>query len=182
MMCRDKDLLIRLKEGDEDALKEIFDIYYESLCVYSVQITEQESESEDIVQDLFIRIWVKKLYRNITNLHTYLFLAVRNESIKYAKQNNSYEDIKDLEELAYDSWDDNFAEEAIAEKRNKLNDTLQKLSPKEYQVLTEIIVNDKHYQEVADEMHISINTVKTHLKRAMKTLRNDGTLYLIPFL
>ena len=181
-MCRDKDLLIRLKEGDEDALKEIFDIYYESLCVYSVQITEQESESEDIVQDLFIRIWVKKLYRNITHLHTYLFLAVRNESIKYAKQNNSYEDIKDLEELAYDSWDDNFAEEAIAEKRNKLNDTLQQLSPKEYQVLTEIIVNDKHYQEVADEMHISINTVKTHLKRAMKTLRNDGTLYLIPFL
>lgn len=76
----------RLKGGDENALKEIFDIYYEPLCIYSVQFTEQELESEDIVQDLFIRIWEKHLYKGINHLAMYLFFAVRNKSIAYAKR------------------------------------------------------------------------------------------------
>lgn len=175
-------LLERLKAGDEDALKEIFDIYYEPLCIYSVQFTEKEYESKDIVQDIFIRIWEKKLYSNITHLNMYLFLSVRNESIKHAQRNGYYKSIEELEELAYDTWDSEFSEEEINEKRQRLNDTLLKLSPKEHQVLTEIIINDKRYKQVAEEMHISVNTVKTHLKRAMKILRNDGTLCLIPFM
>lgn len=175
-------LLERLKEGDEDALKEIFDIYYEPLCFYSVQFTGEESESEDIVQDLFIRIWEKKLYRNITQLKIYLFMAVKNESIKRIKSHGYYESIEELEELSYDSWNEGFTEEDITERHQRLQVTLQKLSPKEYQVLTEIFVHDKRYKQVAEEMHISINTVKTHLKRAMKILRNDGTLCLIPFI
>lgn len=179
---RDIQLLERLKEGDEEALKAIFDIYYEPLCVYSVQFTEQEPASEDIVQDLFIRIWEKKLYRNITHLSMYLFFSVRNESIAFAKRQGHYEDIADLEESAYADWDEGFSEKDIAERRQKLHSSLQRLSPKEYTVLTEIIIHDKRYKQVADEMNISVNTVKTHLRRAMQSLRKDGTLLLLPFI
>ena len=178
---RDNRLLERLKGGDENALKEIFDIYYEPLCIYSVQFTEQELESEDIVQDLFIRIWEKHLYKGINHLAMYLFFAVRNKSIAYAKRHGLYEDIEEIEESAYSSWEEGFTEEEIAEKRRRLHTTLRRLSPKEYTVLTEIIVNDKRYKQVAEEMNISVNTVKTHLRRAMQLLRKEGTLALIPF-
>ena len=94
---RDNRLLERLKVGDETALKEIFDIYYMPLCIYSVQFTEQELESEDIVQDLFIRIWEKRLYQNITQLGMYLFFAVRNQSLAYARKHGLYEDVEELE-------------------------------------------------------------------------------------
>ena len=51
----------------------------------------------------------------------------------------------------------------------------------EHEVLTEIIINDKHYKQVAEELGISVNTVKTHLRLAMKVLRREGTLMLLPF-
>lgn len=178
---RDNQLLDRLKAGDEEALKEIFDIYYKPLCIYSVQFTEQEQESEDIVQDLFIRIWEKHLYRQITQLGMYLFFAVRNQSMAYARKHEQYEDIEDLEKDLYTEWNDDFSEEEINQKRRQLHDTLKKLSPKEYAILTEIIVNSKPYKQVAQEMDISVNTVKTHLRRAMKVLREEKTLVFLPF-
>ena len=178
---RDNQLLDRLKAGDEKALKEIFDTYYKSLCIYSVQFTEHEQESEDIVQDLFIRIWEKHLYRNITQLSMYLFFAVRNQSIAYARRHALFEDIEDLEKESYTEWNDDFSEEEIEQKRRQLHDTLKKLSSKEYAVLTEIIINNKQYKQVAQEMKISVNTVKTHLRRAMETLRKDKTLAFLPF-
>ena len=178
---RDNQLLDRLKAGDEEALKEIFDIYYKPLCIYSVQFTEQEQESEDIVQDLFIRIWEKHLYRQITQLGMYLFFAVRNQSMAYTRKQEQYEDIEDLEQDLYTEWNDDFSEEEINQKRRQLHDTLKKLSPKEYAILTEIIVNSKPYKQVAQEMDISVNTVKTHLRRAMKVLREEKTLVFLPF-
>ena len=178
---RDNRLLERLKVGDETALKEIFDIYYMPLCIYSVQFREQELESEDIVQDLFIRIWEKRLYQNITQLGMYLFFAVRNQSLAYARKHGLYEDVEELEKESYASWDEGFSEEEINEKRLRLHATLEKLSPMEHEVLTEIIINDKHYKQVAEELGISVNTVKTHLRLAMKVLRREGTLMLLPF-
>lgn len=178
---RDRQLLDRLKQGDENALKEIVDLYYTPLCVYSVQFTECEQESEDIVQDLFIRIWEKRLFDNITNLRMYLFISVHNMSVAAAKHHNNYEDIEELESMSYQSWEDGFTEDDIAEKRLRLQESLKKLSPKEYDVLIRIIINDRKYKEVAEEMGVSVNTIKMHLKRAMKKLRNEEMMLLIYF-
>lgn len=83
---RDNKLLDRLKNGDENALKEIVDIYYVPLCMYSVQFVESEQESEDIVQELFVRIWEKRLFEKITNLKMYLFISVRNTSVAFGEK------------------------------------------------------------------------------------------------
>lgn len=174
-------LLDRLREGDETALREIFDIFYTALCVYSVQFTEDESESEDIVQDLFVRLFERKLFHQIHHLRSYLFLAVRNESIAAARKRFLRPDIEPLEEQAYLAEEDPMDEEALLERRARLNESLRHLSPKEYAVLTEIILNNKQYKQVAAEMNVSVNTVKTHLRRAMQSLRKDRTLLLLPF-
>lgn len=179
---RDITLLRRLNNGDEGAIKDIFDIFYEPLCAYSLQFTEQEMASEDIVQDLFVNIWSRHLYKNIKHLSMYLFLAVRNQSVAYAKKQGHYEGIEDIEELAYSSMEDGFTYDDIAARKRKLDESLRHLSPKEYTVLTEIIINEKKYRQVAEEMHISVNTVKTHLRRAMQSLRKEGTLLFMPFI
>lgn len=175
-------LLARLKQGDNTALKEVFDTFYTALCVYSVQFTEDETESEDIVQDMFVRIWERRLYMNIHNLRTYLFLSVRNASIAAARRRFLRNDIEPLEELSYTSADEAYDDEAIADRHRRLVESLARLSPKEYTVLTEIIVNNKQYKQVAVEMNISVNTVKTHLRRAMQALRKEKTLFFVPFL
>ncbi|WP_321479570.1 sigma-70 family RNA polymerase sigma factor [uncultured Bacteroides sp.] len=170
-------ILEKLKSGDQNALKSLFDAYYSVLCIYSVQITESLHQSEDIVQELFIELWEKKLYNNITTgLGIYLFYAVRNQSVAFARKNHKFSDIQELEELSYSPIEDLYDDEELKLKHEKLHKTLQVLSPQEYKVLTEVVLNGKKYKEVAAELNISINTVKTHLSRAMKTLRKDKTL------
>jgi len=175
---RDGILLENLKGGSEAAFKELFDTYYVALCIYSVQITESEIQSEDIVQELFVKLWDKKLYLHIKNLKVYLFYSVRNLSIACAKQNNLYLDIQDLEEEVYSPIEDAYDNEELEMKREKLQASLAKLSPQENKVLIEIILNGKKYKEVAGELNISINTVKTHLNRALKLLRKEKDLLL----
>ena len=81
----------RLKAGDEAAFKCLFEHYYVPLCLYSVQITESPEDSEDIVQDFFVRFWEKGFYRTVdTNLKSYLFNAVRNLSFNYLKKQRTY--------------------------------------------------------------------------------------------
>lgn len=178
---RDNKLLDRLKNGDENALKEIVDIYYVPLCMYSVQFVESEQESEDIVQELFVRIWEKRLFEKITNLKMYLFISVRNTSVAFVKNHYNREGIDDLDMESLCDWNDDFSEDLLSEKRRQLKELLKKLSPKEYEVLMKIIVNEKKYKEVAQEMEVSVNTVKMHLKRAMKKLRSEGLLLFIYF-
>jgi len=172
-------LLQSLKEGKGEAFKDIFYAFYKRLCVYSVQFTESLQQSEDIVQELFINIWERKLYLSITNLRVYLFTAVRNRSAAAARRNVRSVSFDEIGEHDEDVEYSDFTDEELLLKRHRLQVSLAKLPPKEYEVLTAIILNSKHYKEVADEMGISVNTVKTHLSRALKTLRRQGTLVLL---
>ncbi len=75
-----------------------------------------------------------------------------------------------MEEESYSPIDDFMMKKSYC-KRNQLLAELKKLPEQEYNVLVKIILEDKKYKEVAEELHISINTVKTHLSRALKMLR-----------
>lgn len=178
----DEILIERLDRGDESALRELVDRYYQQLCIFSVQFTESVQESEDIVQELFVRLWEKHLYRGVSNLKAWLFISVRNISLSVARSKFGTESLDSAELNAYAEWEEGFTEDEIAARCSQLEEALRCLSPKEYAVLMEIIVNDRRYQDVADDMDVSVNTVKSHLQRAMKKLRGGNLLvYLILF-
>ena len=64
-------------------------------------------------------------------------------------------------------------------KVNQLLTELKKLPEQEYNVLVKIVLEDKKYKEVAEELHISVNTVKTHLSRALKMLRRFNMIEIL---
>lgn len=170
MFIADDNILGRL-ENDEKAFKELVDAYYTPLCVYSVQFTDSLEVSEDIVQDFFVRFWEKKLYRTVNGkLKQYLFNSIRNASIDHLRKHQSFV-FTEIEEHAYImnvNPDDEVPEEQLA----RLRHYLQQLSPQEYRILMEVVVHNKKYKEVAAELGISVNTVKTHLSHALKYLRS----------
>lgn len=171
-----KDILDALKRGNENAIKTLFEAFYRPLCVYSVQITDSIESTEDIVQDVFLRFWEKKIYLSIQeNLRAYLFNAVRNASIDYLRQKRPYV-MEDIEEFSYLTMEEDIDEEELLREKEKLHLLLQQLPPQEYRVLMSIIVENKKYKEVAEELRISVNTVKTHLSRALKFLRTQQML------
>lgn len=171
MFSTDENLLSRLKQGDEKALKEVVDKYYNQLCVYSVQYTDILEVAEDIVQDFIIRLWEKKLYLTVNNnLRNFLFNSIRNASVDYLRKHSPYRFVE-IEENAYIT-DFDFNETEIEEQVRRLKHYLKQLTPQEYRVLMEIVVHNKKYKEVAEELGLSVNTIKSHLSRALKYLRS----------
>lgn len=84
-----------------------------------------------------------------------------------------------MEEESYSPIDDFYDEEELLQKRNQLLTELKKLPEQEYNVLVKIVLEDKKYKEVAEELHISVNTVKTHLSRALKMLRRFNMIEIL---
>lgn len=79
----------RIKNGDEKAFDDIFDTYYAGLCVFANKYVEDIDLAEDIVQELFIKMWVKREQLNVnSSLKSYLFQSVNNSAIKRKRKQN----------------------------------------------------------------------------------------------
>jgi DNA-directed RNA polymerase specialized sigma24 family protein len=80
-------LLQSLREGDEKALKAIFMLYHSDLCRVAYRVLRDEERSKDVVQDVFLKIWVRRKELDITfSLAAYLRRAVVNASINMLQQ------------------------------------------------------------------------------------------------
>ena len=70
-------------------------------------------------------------------------------------------------------------EEELREKERKIMEELEKLPKQELSAVQAVILENKKYKEAAEELNISVNTLKTHLSRALKRLRKDNNLILL---
>ena len=70
-------------------------------------------------------------------------------------------------------------EEELREKERKIMEELEKLPKQELSAVQAVILENKKYKEAAQELNISVNTLKTHLSRALKRLRKDNNLILL---
>ena len=70
-------------------------------------------------------------------------------------------------------------EEELREKERKIREELEKLPKQELSAVQAVILENKKYKEAAEELNISVNTLKTHLSRALKRLRKDNNLILL---
>lgn len=174
---KDEEILRMLHCDRAAGFRALFDIYYTPLCLFSLQITDDFDASEDIVQTFFIHFWEKDITLDAnTRLRPYLFTAIRNNTLLYIKRNHnlgtSIGEISNLSESLLQEFmelEDN--QEELACRENELYQALQTLSDQERKVLEQVVIEEKSYKEVAEVLGISVNTMKTHLRRAMKKLR-----------
>lgn len=167
-------ILEKLRLGDSSAYKELFDLYYMPLSIYSLKYCDSFELAEDIVQDLFIKFWDEKLYMNLdTAIGPYLFRAVKNNTLQVAKKKNKYifEEIEDQINTLLE--EDHLDMDFIEQEKKKLYEEIEALPLKSKEVFKAIVLNNLKYKEVALELGVSVNTVKTHYSRALKQLRNS---------
>lgn len=180
MKSQDFLILEKLNVGDASAYKELFDLYYIPLSIYSLKYCDSFELAEDIVQDLFIKFWDQKLYLKLDEaISPYLFRSVKNNTIQAAKRQNRYffEDIEDQVDVLLD--EEHLDLEHLEQEKIKLYKEIEALPLKSKEVFKAIVLENRKYKDVALELGISVNTVKTHYSRALKQLRNSLDIIIV---
>ena len=158
-------------------LQHIFDKYAKNLCLYALNYLETEADAEDIVQDVFIRCWEKRdiLLSDEKVIKTYLFNSVRTACLdKIEKKDVMRYHIDIIKQEIIDEETITFDEKLLLEIREEL----AQMPDQTQKVITRVFMQDMKYQEVADDLHISINTVKTLLRNGIKHLRSHFSQHL----
>lgn len=160
----------KICRGDEQAYQCLFRLFYADLVVFANGILRNLEESEDVVQEFFINFWCEKKYRQVhTSLENYMFRAVKNACLNYLRR-EKYRTEK-LGEIAGDQTEEEHPEREETGEREEVYKAISQLPEQCKRIFTLCCVEGKKYQETADELHISINTVRTQMGRAFKTLR-----------
>jgi len=170
---QDIDLITRLKNKDLAAFDELYLKYFKLLSANAFFFLKDENEAKDMVQSLFLDIWEKKQYEHFHNdIKGYLFLAVKNRCLNYLKSQKVKsardESVKYLQKEQ--SAEPGEHTDSIHQEE-QLRKLLSEMKGQKKSALTMVYFKEKKYSEAAEEMGISVNSLKTHLKSALKTLR-----------
>ena len=159
-VCR---LIQDLNKGLERAVNYLFTVYYVRLCRFARVIVESPEVAQDIVQEVFIRIWEKKLkISSQVSLDRYLFVAVRNSCISF---NRKEKFTVGLEKVMYQE-----EETQVCDWKN-IWDAINSLPVQCREILVLVVFEEMKYSEAAEKLGISINTVKTQMRIAYRELR-----------
>ena len=174
-MSNDSVLFSQIQGGDREAFKCVFDKYMDRLYFYALGVVKEKEVAEDIVQDVFLYLWHNARKIDLNGLLVrYLLKAVKNACINYKlrleverEYQRKFLQTKSDEEEVY-------SEDRLELLRSRLIELLEQLPPKCKEIFVLGCVEGLKYKEIAEQLGISVNTVKTQIKYAYKKLRTDA--------
>jgi len=176
-MPQQQDIAIveRLRSNDVAAYNELYLKYFKLLSISAFFLLKNENDAKDVVQNLFMDIWDKKLYLNFHNdVKGYLLLAIKNRCLNFIQKQKVQDKNAQSFCLLCDTQETEMPDEAEPEKlREKLNGILSNMTGQKRAAIDMVYFNDKKYSEAAEGMGIGVNSFKTHLKAAIKKLREE---------
>ncbi|ANH80094.1 hypothetical protein A8C56_03030 [Niabella ginsenosidivorans] len=174
MAQQQDDIIVeRLKNNDVTAFDELYLKYFKLLCASAYFFIKDEGDAKDLVQNFFLDIWEKRLFEHFhKDVKGYLFLSVKNRCLNFIKSRKVKERRSDAFRVTQEIQTAGTEEEADHPQSNeRLLDLLSDMKGQKKAALTMVYFNGKKYREAANEMGIGINSLKTHLKSALKMLR-----------
>ncbi len=158
--------------GDRNAFEVLFRSHYRPLCAFAMQYVKDGDKAEDLVQDLFFRLWMDREKTKVTtSLKAYLFQAVRNRCLNAVKVQGR---VRSLNEEADDGIDeDERTEEEHAERAARVNAAIELLPEERRKVFKLSRHEGLKYHEIAERLGISVKTVENQMGKALKTLREE---------
>jgi len=178
------EILNAFKSDRERGIKILFDHYYRPLVLYARQITDDLQVSEDIVQEFFVRLWSHGYLKNISSgtLKSYLITSVRHSAWIYLKRHDIIRERVQLQGIDISA---EVAADMTVQLVVRIKEEISKLPPATSKIVERILLMDKSYKEVAAELNISVNTVKTLQRNGMnilrKRLKGEENLFLFLF-
>jgi len=175
------DLLQQVANGDETAFSKLYYGYHNILGIYIYQLTQSRELSEEIVQDVFLKIWVgRKALTGVTNFKAWLFIVSKNQALNSLRTitkertlkkdlSRDYEHSSGINEESFDNDSYILLEQAI----NQLPEQQRKVF-----ILSRY--RRLKYKEIATELKLSRETVKSYLGLAVSSITKFVNARLYP--
>jgi RNA polymerase sigma-70 factor (ECF subfamily) len=180
----DKDLLRRIAAGDEKAFRVLFNSYKNRFYAVVLKMTRSDTIAEEMVQEIFLKIWQNRAQLvHIDNPDAYFFTALYRQVFRHYKKLSLERKLLSL--IAQSPTFRNITDETVLahESSRLINEAIAKLPPQQQLVFRLSKVDGLSREQIAEQLHISPNTVKNHLADAIKSIKshlgNAALLYIL---
>lgn len=169
----DKELLLKIASGDKDSFETLYHCYCDVLIEFAKKYVKSTDFADDIVQDVFVRLWEKREdLASVELIRPYLFTSVRNQTLNFLKKASREKDLKEKiiqsYKPEYDSGDNALLHAEYIQFIERILQLLPNQTRKVFRLCRE---NEQSYDETALQLNISRNAVKKHMVRAHKLFR-----------
>jgi len=179
-----------LNNGNRQAFNHLFLQFYPALCLFAERIVDDPADAEDIVEDMFVKLWHKpRLFESSGHLRAFLYRCTKNACLDFIKTSRRANERNTLfsEELGYS--EESYLNEIIrTEVIRDIYQAIQELPPQCSKVISMSYVDGLSNAEIAVKMGLAVKTVKNQKLRGLTLLRNRLPhdryllLILVPYL
>ena len=158
----------------------LFNDHYSRLCAYAYNFLKEQEGSEEVVQEVFFKLWVNRTDIVIqTSMESYLYRSVRNASLNLIKHINIREKYKqhNQEAITYSEQEDRDPVNA-SELELKIRSSIDQLPEQRKKIFILSRYEQLKYKEIAEQLGISVKTVENQMGKALKFLRTELAEYL----
>jgi RNA polymerase sigma-70 factor (ECF subfamily) len=166
----DEQLFVNIKQDDYSSYNQLFVRYYSHLCLFVNGMINNKSESEDIVQELFIKLWTDRKKLDIQNtISSYIYMVAKNMTLNYIRSETN-------RKAAIDNMAEQYLQEYDANDDGEfslvLEECINQLPARCKEVILLHHVQDYKHKEIAESLNISIKTIKNQIWMSLRRLRS----------
>jgi RNA polymerase sigma-70 factor (ECF subfamily) len=169
-------VIAAFRDGSEEAFREIFMAYDARLTAYAAKICSTRQDAEEVVQDVFTSLWEHRAGMEGDDISGWLITVCRNKALKSLRRQILHTDISSLPKAPAD-LSDPLQQLYYHEIEQYIHTIIQSLPPMRKKIFLMSRNEDKSYQQIADELGISVLTVKKQVSLALTHLRTQVSPY-----
>lgn len=180
MQAISPDIFELIKNSDRNAYEQLFKMYYTPLVSFARNIIRDTDAAEDLVQEVFVKIWERKHTIEIkTSVKAYLYMAVKNHCLNKLKteQRNAFlnDEMADDVRVATNNTEEY---SNTIELSKHIDNALNLLPPKCAVIFKMSRFEDKTYKEIAESLELSVKKVENQMGKALSIMRGALSPYL----
>jgi RNA polymerase sigma-70 factor (family 1) len=166
-------LISELKNHNERAFRKLYDSYYQDIYRYSLSILKSKDFAEENVQEVFLKVWLNRENLNVDkSFKSFIFTIARNQAFNFLSKASKDDLLKEAifyeSQKSYEQGDYSLREMDCKKLKKEAMDLLP---PKRKQIFKMSRKKGMTYEEISQELGISVHTVKNQMGKALETLR-----------
>lgn len=189
---REKELLSKIAAGDEAAFRELHDLYWNDVYSLALAFTKSPQAAEDLVQELFIKLWMKRnALGHVENFQAFFRIMVRNHLISALRKSRKQEnDLRAFIKLADPAEPFQFTPE-VNEASRLVSEIIAKLPARQQEIFKMSREEGLDHEKIANRLNVSKKTVSNTITITLAFIRKQlhknglllaGMIYLSTFL